>query len=135
MSDLPDYLLKDVLWSCGRARHPSPAAFSAAVRQYHLDIIQKDTWSPDEGVLPLAEVRIGFECWDADGEHEHEPIIQIKSDQPGQFTALGLLFAVCDGIAEHLDQNNRELFDHCFFEGLSRAKTADPPLYWVRFGS
>ena len=138
MPSYPDRILSEVLWSCGRKRYDR-AAFDAAVTEYHMDVLgTAERWKPEESVFPGTSVRIGFMCWDAAGEEQLDVAFDIESDHPEHFTAGDLLFKVCDGIAADLEEHDRKLYDHCFFEGLSlHTPTAerDRPLYFVRFGS
>lgn len=132
----PQTLLGSVLWSCGRKSWPSRDDFNQAVRQYHQDIVEDgDRWQPDAVVFPHPAIRVGFSYW-ADTESQGWHVLSMEADAAEGFTALGLLHGLCEGIAGHLTENNGDLYDHCFFEGLSLAdEPGDPPMYYIRFGS
>ena len=128
---LPTGLLEDVCWSFTGERFTDRAAFDDAVRQYQTDITNKDTWRPDEVVLPCPRVRIRYECFDED-ENEIEPVVELVSDNGVSFSAGELFFKIHNAVVEQL----RDL-DHSFFEGLSRVRqrSAEVPLYEVSLGS
>ncbi|MCA9707256.1 MAG: hypothetical protein KDK70_15495 [Myxococcales bacterium] len=134
MSELPKRLLQSVCWSCSKERHADRAAFGEALRQYQLDIRgSADHWDPDARILELPRVRISFECWE--GESQLEPQLTLEAEDGAGFGALELMYGICDGIAAHLQEHGRELYDHHFFEGISAGETEGVPLYFVRFGS
>ncbi|MFV8749533.1 hypothetical protein ACNOYE_03155 [Nannocystaceae bacterium ST9] len=131
----PDRLLRDVLWVCGSRRYPSRTAFDAAVRDYEMRILQTaERWQPDELVLPVPRVDVQFMVWR--GEEQVEPRLRLEASEPRGFTALDLLHQIHEGIAAWLDEHQANLYDHCFFEGLSRSgQPSEVPLYFVNFGS
>ncbi|MCB9763266.1 MAG: hypothetical protein H6739_26085 [Alphaproteobacteria bacterium] len=133
---VPERLLSRVLWACDSTRWPDRAAFDAAVRQYHLDIVKSDErWTPDAVAVRAPVVRVGFMCW-TDDDQQIEPVLTLKADDGQAFTNLELLHKVCDGIAAYLVEHKCALYDHHFFEGLGLHQGAgEPPLYHVWFGS
>ncbi len=135
MATWPRELFGSLCWSCGKKRWESAEAFSEAVREYQIAIREEDTWRPDEVVLKSEVVRVSFMCWNAEGTEQPEPVLELRSASPEGFTALDLFFKLCDGMAAFMTDHNMDLFDHCFFEGLSAGKSGAIPFYYVRFGS
>src|SRR5919198_439028 len=101
-STLPREVMADVAWSFDEEHYADRAAFDAAVRQYQLDIYQKDTWRPDEIVLACPRVRIScedFEEIEVEDEEGEEPILDFSADNSESFTAGELLFKLLHAIA------------------------------------
>ncbi|MEL6348131.1 MAG: hypothetical protein AAFV53_33795 [Myxococcota bacterium] len=132
---LPDKLLKMIYWACYKERYPDRAAFLEAVQEYQDQISPENSeWAPNEVVLGVPRVWIGFHCWVGD----EQPWLVFPIDAEGGAFTMGELFhKLCDGIGEALMEQNAELYDHHFFEGISRWQEGDDgaPLYAVRFGS
>lgn len=134
MNELPSRLLRDVLWSCSDERYASEQAFGEAVHQYQVDIRDNaDHWAPAARVLEQPRVRVSFRCWD--GEEQVEPVLELEARDGAGFSALELMYGICDGIAAHLSARSRKLYDHRFFEGLGLGSSEGVPLYAVYFGS
>ena len=135
MSDLPKRLLKDVVWVLRPILYTDREEFAAAVRDYHMAIVNSDDrWRPHERVLAARRISLWFECWE--GDDEFEVTIELATEDPEGWTTLDLLFAVHQRVVDHLKADNATLGDHCFFEGLSlRSADDDPPSYDLFLGS
>ena len=135
MPELPKRLLKDVLWMLRPILYTDREEFAAAVRDYHMRILDSDErWRPHERVLASRKITLCFECWK--GDHEHEIELKLETQDPEGWTTLDLLFAVHQRVVDHLTSEGATLGDHCFFEGLSlRSGEQQPPVYDLRLGS
>jgi hypothetical protein len=128
---LPERVLNGVCRSFIGSPFSSRAVFDSKVRQYQIDICKKDTWRPDQVVIPCPCIRVVYRCWERD--EQIEPVIELASENGESFTAGDLLFQLHNAVVEHL----REI-DHHFLEGLvlhSRQVDGKPPLYVLRQGS
>ncbi len=121
----PKSIMRDVYWSFGGKVFDSQTEFDAKVRQYQIDIKEKDDWEPAKIVLTCGVVNLIYEFWEDDDEVEKT--IEIKAQNGEFFTASELLFKIHNQVTENLRG-----MDHCFFEGLSLDK---PPTYWLSLGS
>jgi hypothetical protein len=137
---LPEDVMSGVLWSFNETRYADRAEFDAAVRKYHIDIREEDTWEPDEIVLVCPRVRITCDCYWEDDEGER--VLELTSDNGTSFTAGELLFKVHHGLLEPHKVGNSvvhsELGDHHFFEGLSlegQPAEGETPRYEIDLGS
>lgn len=131
----PQRLLGNICWTNSTERYPNREKFEKEVRTHQHDILETDEgWRPEELALEHPSVQIQFRCWI--GQEEAEPSFELNADDGKSFTTLELFHKVCDGIAQTLIQYNGQLYDHCFFEGLSlSSQHTKPPLYFVYFGS
>lgn len=133
----PTRLLHGVYWCCEPRRYPDVSVFLDELITYQLDLGREDrmpTW--DEVVLSVSEVKVGFECWI--DEVEHEVYIDVLADDGVSFTRQELMHKICDGIGAYLITHNAGLFDHKFFEGIrldSATAEATAPTYFVSLGS
>ncbi len=128
---LPKQVLRGVHWSFIGKPFADREAFDQAVRQYQIDIGGKDTWRPEEVVIPYPHIRVAYMCWQAD--EQIEPVIELASDADASFTAGEILFKLHNAVVEQL----REI-DHHFFEGLgldSHQAAGESPLYVLDQGS
>jgi len=123
--EFPKNLLRDVYWSFGGQVFENRTEFSEKIRQYQIDIKDKDDWEPEKIVLQTPFINLIYDFWE--GEEEVEKTVEIKSDNDEYFTASELLFKIHNLVTENLRG-----MDHCFFEGLSLNK---PPTYWLSLGS
>ena len=123
--ELPKNVLRDVYWSFGGKVFDSQAEFDEKVRQYQIDIKEKDDWQPEKIVLSCANINLIYEFWE--DESEVEKVVEISADNGESFTASELLFKIHNLVTEDLCE-----MDHHFFEGLSLDK---PPAYWLSLGS
>lgn len=130
--DLPKNLMKDVYWAFSRGVFESAAEFNEAVRQYQINIKQKDDWKPNEEVFSQPSMQIYYEYWSADGEDEIEEVFELEAENGTSFPAGELLFKINNTVAENASRG-----DHIFFEGLtlSGEKHRDKPFYRMRLGS
>jgi hypothetical protein len=128
---LPKEVLRRVYWSFIGAPFADRAAFDEKVRQYQMTIGGKDTWRPEQIVIPCPRIRVVYMCWQ--GDEQVEPVLELVSDHGESFTAGELLFKVHNAVVEQLREIN-----HHFFEGLglhSRQTAGKPPLYVLSQGS
>jgi hypothetical protein len=128
---LPTTLFPELAWSFTGARFADAQAFSEEVRQYQIDIVGEDSWSPGEVVLPLARVLVAYEC--RKGDEQVTQTVELASTGGRHFIALDLMFQLHNAVVEDL----RDI-DHHFFEGLglnSLPVAGLPPLYLLRQGS
>jgi hypothetical protein len=128
---LPNQVLGGVYWSFIGAPFADRADFDDEVRRYQIDIGGKDTWQPDEVVIPCHRIRVVYMCWQ--GGEQIEPVIDVASDNGVSFTAGELLFKLHNAVVEQLRDIN-----HHFFEGLSlhpHQSAQKPPLFILRQGS
>lgn len=123
--EFPRNLMRDVYWAFGGKVFESRAEFSEKIRQYQIDIKEKDDWQPEREVLSAAVINLIYEFWE--GDREVEKTVEILADNGESFTAGELLFKIHNLVTEDL----REMDRH-FFEGLSLDK---PPTYWLSLGS
>jgi hypothetical protein len=123
--EFPKNLLRDVYWSFGGQAFENQAEFSEKIRQYQIDIKEKDDWEPENVVLQTPLINLIYEFWE--GDEEVEKRVEITADNGESLTAGELLFKIHNLVTENL----REM-DHCFFEGLTLDK---PPTYWLSLGS
>jgi hypothetical protein len=130
-ADLPHNIMRDVLWSLTGDTFDSSEAFSEAVRQYHIDITNKDTWNPDVVALPAPKVFVSYTYW---GDDQEETTLELTSVNGRDFAALDLLFKIHNAVVDQLSGN-----DHHFFEGLSLNSVPPTalglPLYTLNLGS
>jgi hypothetical protein len=121
----------DVLWSFNSEPFANRAEFEAKVRQYQINIARKDTWRPDQVVIPCGRIRLGYLCWE--GGEQIEPVVELPSSNGQSFTAGELLFQIHNAVVVQLRETN-----HRYFEGLCLARQPAPgevPLYHLRQGS
>lgn len=132
----PTRLLNRVLWVNRAERYPDIEKFNKEISQYHFRILESDErWTPDVVALESGQVQICFQCWTPEGE-DIEPVITLKADNERAFTTLELMHKLSDGLGAYLLEHSCELYDHCFFEGLSLAEGERAiPLYFINFGS
>jgi len=123
--EFPKSIMKDVYWSFGGQVFESQKEFNEKIRQYQIDIKEKDDWHPAKIVLRCPAINVIYEFWE--GDDEVEKVVEISANNGEFFTASELLFKIHNLVTENL----REM-DHCFFEGLSLDK---PPKYWLSLGS
>lgn len=135
MSELPKRLLKNVVWTMRPVLFEDREEFNAAVRNYHMDIVNSDErWRPQERVLAAARISLCFECWVDDDQIE--ATVELATNDPEGWTTLDLLFAVHQRVTDYLSAHKGTLGDHCFFEGLSlRSDKREPPVYDLDLGS
>jgi hypothetical protein len=135
MSELPERLLKNVVWILKPTLYTDREEFDAAVRAYHTRILGSDErWRPHERVLAAPKVMLCFECWE--GADEVDANVELATEDPEGWTALDLLFAIQQRVADYLAAHDGSLGDHCFFEGLSlHAPKWNPPGYNLDLGS
>lgn len=132
--DVPELVLADVRWRQSDALFATKEDFVRAVEDYARRIRSVASWHPDEVVLRAPAIRIAFRCWS--GQRELWPVRTIAAPNGASFTSAELLYAVTQAIATELRATHAELYDHCFFEGLSKdSRASDIPLYHVLFGS
>jgi hypothetical protein len=129
---LPRDVMGSTLWSFIGTTFDDPATFSEEVRQYHIDVTGKDTWAPDLVVLPVPHVQLAYEYWD-DNDDQIEDVLDLKSSNGRDFTALDLLFQLHNAVVEEIRDG-----DHHFFEGLTldtEVPTGEIPQYLLNLGS
>ncbi|MBX7170881.1 MAG: hypothetical protein K1X72_07985 [Pyrinomonadaceae bacterium] len=123
--EFPKNLLRDVYWSFGGKVFENQAEFSEKVRQYQIDIKEKDDWQPEKVVLESSAINLIYEFWEDDDEIEK--VVEINADNGESFTAGELLFKIHNLVVDDLRGMDRH-----FFEGLSLDK---PPTFWLNLGS
>lgn len=130
----PKSLLHDILWRCEAKRYPAQDLFEQEVREYHEAILgDAERWRPDEVALEAPRVRVSFMCWTPD-ERQIDALVELEANDGARFTTGELMHQLCDELGAYLLENDCKLYDHCFFEGLSKA--SDEPLtYYIYFGS
>lgn len=135
MPDLPERLLKDVVWMLRPMLYVDREEFAAAVRGYHVRILGNDErWQPEVRVLAARRIHLCFECWE--GEDQVDATVELAIEDPDGWTTLDLLFAIQQRVADYLASHDGTLGDHCFFEGLSlRSADRNPPVYDLDLGS
>jgi hypothetical protein len=135
MAKLPKLLLDQVVWILRPTHFADRDEFNAAVRDYHVRILDSDErWRPEERVLAVPKLLLCFECWE--GEDQNDITLELATEDPEGWTTLDLLYAIHQQIVGHLQANDGTLGDHCFFEGLSlRSADADVPVYDLDLGS
>lgn len=119
-------MLFDVLWAFYEKEYKSKEEFSNEVKQYQIDINEKDTWKPDEIVFDKPEITLLLEMgWE---EPPHDKVeFTLKSENNKNFTALDLMFQINNFLAQY------DLSDHHFFEGLH--KDSENNRYMIHLGS
>ena len=128
---LPERVLHGLCWSFRGGEYTNRAAFDEDVKQYQIDILGRDSWSPDEVVVPGQQIRVVYCYWQ--GEEQLDGVVDLASDRVEGFSAGELLFKLHNRVVGPLRGNN-----HCFFEGLSLHSNQRPgkaPLYVLHQGS
>lgn len=134
-SRLPRSVMRRVYWSFReRGIYTLREDFDRDVRQYHVDVLKRDTWRPEQAVIPQPRVAVRYECWVKvnDDSKEEERLIEVAAVNGESISAGELLFSLHNAIADC------ELGDHVFFEGfdLDERTRRDPvPVYRVALGS
>ncbi len=130
----PQRLLTDITWACRRQRYPDREAFAAEMQSYQdKSMGDRSAWRPGERVLEAPAVWIQFACWDKACTVRKEPVIELIAEDGEGFTALELFHRMVDEMGRVMLDEGDYLYDHCFFEGLSKAD--ESPRYHVEFGS
>jgi hypothetical protein len=130
-TDLPEQVLHGLCWSFRGGEYTDRAAFDKEVKQHQIDILERDTWFPDEVVIPCHQIRVVYTYWQ--GEEHLDGVVELTSDGVEGFSAGELLFKLHNAVVGPLREN-----DHCFFEGLSLYFHQTPvkaPLYILHQGS
>jgi hypothetical protein len=119
-------VLPDLLWVFQQTKYESKAEFNEAIKQYQIDIIEKNTWQPDEIVINKFEINLLLDMdWQSPPDDRIE--FTLKSENSTRFTALDLMFQLNNTLAEY------NLGDYRFFEGLIYFSEKD--LYIINLGS
>lgn len=142
-ASLPDRILDAVAWSLGRGKtYEEPESVDREIADFYSEYLpeRKDTWRPHEIVLEHPEICIWFSAHAATPPHEEQDGSIVLHAQGDAFTALDLVFQMTNAVAARLKDEDWDLFDHCFFEGLHRCAVhvgggSIMPAYSIAFGS
>ena len=129
--ELPLRVMGDVCWSFVGSPVASREEFDARARQYQMRIRKRDSWRPEQVIIPGKRIAVQYMCWQ--GDEQVEPVVTLDADDGESFTTGELLFKLHNAVVEQL----REI-DHHFFEGLSLAgwlPGGEVPRYQLRQGS
>lgn len=120
-------LLRDLPWRFHGRRYADVATFVSEVEDYSQKILKRAApWTPDAVIIPERHILLRYEA--VRGDAYDDAFVELRADGEG-FTAAEFLWQVHEALAED------ELADHCFFEGVSRVRDGEPPLYAILQGS
>lgn len=116
----------DILWIFRPKKYESREKFNQVVRQYQINITEKDAWQPDKIVIEKPQIKVLLEMdWEMPLDDQVE--FFIKSENSISFTASDIMFQINNHLAEY------DLGDYQFFEGLNLNR--GKKLYIINLGS
>ncbi len=119
-------ILSELFWAFSREKYSSKEEFSRKIKQYQIDINEKDSWQPDRIVVDKPQINLLLDMdWQLPPDDQIE--FTLKSENEKGFTALDLIFQLNNFLAGY------DLGDYQFFEGLKYTPETDR--YLIKLGS
>lgn len=122
--------LRGVPWKLDKTSYGALDEFLSAVCAYHATLGVSDA-APRADTVAIAapSIDLVYEAADEGGSYDRSLTTTLVADDPTGFREGELLWKI------HQALSDRDLADHCFFEGLVLLKDAERPVYSLLQGS